>query len=193
MFGNLIKLLEAGGPLMYVLSVIALVVCFLGFYQLTWLLGLSDNPETFKTKHGIHVWANKALNMARSRKGLEGMNLSESLDLCFGRIEESLSWRIVEIKFCAQMSTLVGFLGTVTGMVKVFDTVAKMGKATPADLAGGIHEALFTTVYGLIVALIAWFFAHCIELQVRKHIRNLEILVFSELENSEIKAEEDKQ
>ena len=193
MFENFMKLMEAGGPLMYLLTVIGLVVCFLGFYQLSWLMGLSDNPETFKTKRGVHVWANKALEMTSLRRGLEGMNLTDSLELCFGRIEESLSWRIMEIKFCAQISTLVGFLGTVTGMVKVFDTVAKMGKVTPADLAGGIHEALFTTVYGLIIAIIAWFFVHCIELQVRKHIRNLETIIFSELDKSIVHKEAKEQ
>ncbi len=189
MLENVQKLLEAGGPLMYVLTLIGLVVFFIGIYQLTWLLGFKHNPETFTTQRGVHVWANKALEMAKTRTGLQGLSLMDSLEICFARMEESLSWRTVELRFCAQVSTLIGFLGTVTGMVKVFDTVAKIGKATPADLAGGIHEALFTTVYGLIIALIAWFFVHGIEMFVRKHMRNLEVLIFSELDASEKRPE----
>lgn len=88
------------------------------------------------------------------------------------------------MRFLAQVSTLMGFLGTVTGMVKVFNTVARLGMVTPGDLAGGIHEALFTTVYGLILALVAWGFTYLIETLSRRHLRQLEVLVFSELENS---------
>lgn len=169
---------------MYILTLIGLGVFFIGIYQLSWLLSFKNNPETFTSNKGVHVWANKALQMARTKTGLKGLSLMDSLEVCFARMEESLSWRTVELRFCAQVSTLIGFLGTVTGMVKVFDTVAKMGKATPSDLAGGIHEALFTTVYGLIIALISWFFVHCIEMCVRKHMRNLEVLIFSELDDS---------
>ena len=77
-------------------------------------------------------------------------------------------------------------------MVKVFNTVARLGKVMPGDLAGGIHEALFTTVYGLVLALIAWFVAHCIEMLVNKHMRYLEAIVFSELETSDTKKENSK-
>ncbi|NCB39701.1 MAG: hypothetical protein EOM80_13135, partial [Erysipelotrichia bacterium] len=62
--------------------------------------------------------------------------------------------------------------------------VARLGMVTPGDLAGGIHEALFTTVYGLILALIAWGFTYLIEALSRRHLRQLEMLVFAELENS---------
>ena len=55
-------------------------------------------------------------------------------------------------------------------------------KNSGLDLAGGIHEALFTTVYGLMLALIAWGFTYAVEALARRHLRQLEILVFHELE-----------
>jgi biopolymer transport protein ExbB len=56
-----------------------------------------------------------------------------------------------------QVSPMMGLLGTVTGMVRVFHTVAYMhGAASPSDLAGGIGEALITTVGGLVVAIPAY-------------------------------------
>lgn len=184
MWEYFVSFLEAGGPLMYPMTCIGVVVCFLGIYQVSWLLRLSYDPEKF-SKQGVHIWAKKALSMASSKKGLDGLSLMDSLEVCFARMEDSMNWRVPEIRFLAQISTLLGFLGTVTGMVKVFNTVAKMGKVAPSDLAGGIHEALFTTVYGLALALIAWFAAHCIEMLVRRHMRNLEVLIFSELEKTE--------
>ena len=186
MWQSFLSFLDAGGVIMYILTCIGTIICFFGIYQLVWLSRLSMDPKKF-SNHGVHLWAKKALNMAASKKGLDGLSLMDSLEVCFARMESSMTWRVPEIRFLAQISTLIGFLGTVTGMVKVFNTVAKLGKVLPGDLAGGIHEALFTTVYGLVLALIAWFFAHCIEMLVNKHMRSLEVLIFSELENSEEK------
>ncbi len=57
----------------------------------------------------------------------------------------------------SQVSPMMGLLGTVIGMVHVFQTVAYMhGAASPSDLAGGIGEALITTVGGLVVAIPAY-------------------------------------
>lgn len=57
----------------------------------------------------------------------------------------------------SQVSPMLGLLGTVTGMVRVFTTVAVMhGAASPSDLAGGIGEALIATVAGLCVAIPAY-------------------------------------
>ena len=54
----------------------------------------------------------------------------------------------------ANLSPLLGLLGTVTGMVKVFAGISQTGSGVdPALLAGGIWEALLTTVAGLAVAI----------------------------------------
>jgi biopolymer transport protein ExbB len=62
-------------------------------------------------------------------------------------------------KYLAALSTMVsaspllGLLGTVTGMMKVFHVVTTIGLGEPSALAGGIAEALITTVYGLSIAI----------------------------------------
>ncbi len=54
----------------------------------------------------------------------------------------------------AGIAPLLGFLGTVTGMISAFMTVQKLqGAVGPSDLAGGIWEALITTAYGLFVGI----------------------------------------
>ncbi len=191
MLQTIIDFLNAGGVIMYILTGLGILVLYFGIYQLIWLSRLSFDLKNLP-EHGVHYWAKKALDMASSRKGLEGLSLMDSLEVCFARMEDSMTWRVPEIRFLAQISTLLGFLGTVTGMVKVFNTVARLGKVMPGDLAGGIHEALFTTVYGLVLALIAWFVAHCIEMLVNKHMRYLEAIVFSELEASDATKENSK-
>jgi len=53
----------------------------------------------------------------------------------------------------AAISPLLGLLGTVVGMVNVFEAITSQGVGNPAVLAGGISEALITTAAGLIVAI----------------------------------------
>jgi len=54
----------------------------------------------------------------------------------------------------AGIAPLLGFLGTVTGMIQAFMTIEDLaGAANPSDLAGGIWEALITTAFGLIIGI----------------------------------------
>ena len=53
----------------------------------------------------------------------------------------------------ANLAPLFGFLGTVSGMIKTFNAISLHGLDNPAPLAGGISEALITTVTGLCVAI----------------------------------------
>ncbi len=64
----------------------------------------------------------------------------------------------------AQMAPLLGLLGTVTGLVRCFQVIqekaATVNPVNPADLAGGIWEALLTTVFGLLLAIPAYAMYH---------------------------------
>ncbi len=53
----------------------------------------------------------------------------------------------------ANITPLLGLLGTVSGMIKAFDVISSLGVGDPAVLAGGISEALITTASGLTVAI----------------------------------------
>jgi biopolymer transport protein ExbB len=68
-------------------------------------------------------------------------------------VEHGLRW----LSTLAQVATLLGLLGTVTGLVRAFQVIqtksAGGNPVSPGDLAGGVWEALITTVAGLIVAI----------------------------------------
>ena len=57
------------------------------------------------------------------------------------------------LKLCAAVGPLLGLLGTVLGMVDVFSTLSERSMPDPSMLAGGIWEALLTTVMGLTLAI----------------------------------------
>ena len=67
-----------------------------------------------------------------------------------GQMESGLSW----ISLFIALSPMLGFMGTVVGMVEAFDAIQAAGDISPALVAGGIKVALLTTLAGLIVAVI---------------------------------------
>ncbi len=56
----------------------------------------------------------------------------------------------------SNVATLLGLLGTISGMIKIFDVIALKPIVNPPELAGGISEALYTTAFGLMVAIPAF-------------------------------------
>lgn len=73
------------------------------------------------------------------------------------------------------IAPLLGFLGTVTGMITAFMTIEDLaGSANPSDLAGGIWEALLTTAFGLIVGIPALAFYNYFVGAVKKLVGDME-------------------
>ncbi len=78
-------------------------------------------------------------------KSLTEMGDEESI-----KLHQKIGW----LALIANVAPMMGLLGTVGGMVTAFNTIAlKAGQASPAELAGGISQALLTTMFGLIVAI----------------------------------------
>ena len=75
--------------------------------------------------------------------------------LCFlqGRAGQRRIRQITTIKVLAAIAPFLGLFGTVTGMIKTFESVARFGLANPQALAGGISEAMITTQFGLFIAV----------------------------------------
>ena len=75
----------------------------------------------------------------------------------------------------AGIAPLLGFLGTVTGMISAFMRIEDLaGAANPSDLAGGIWEALVTTAFGLIVGIPALAFYNYFLNKVKKLVQDME-------------------
>ncbi|MEM8584060.1 MAG: MotA/TolQ/ExbB proton channel family protein [Bacteroidota bacterium] len=71
-----------------------------------------------------------------------------------GLLERGLVW----ISLFIAIAPMLGFMGTVIGMIQAFDNIAEAGNLSPDVVAGGIKVALLTTVFGLIVAIILQIF-----------------------------------
>ncbi|MCB9205318.1 MAG: MotA/TolQ/ExbB proton channel family protein [Flavobacteriales bacterium] len=109
-----------------------------------------------------------------SRKD-EGLEMVEKSVVSYGSVqmgllEKGLSW----ISLCIALAPMLGFMGTVIGMIGAFDAIEAAGDISPSLVAGGIKVALLTTVFGLIVAMILQVFYNYIIAKVDSLVNDME-------------------
>ena len=93
---------------------------------------------------------------------------------------ERVEKRLRVLAAISHLAPLLGLLGTVTGMVTAFATIEGLKQAAnPSDLAGGIWEALLTTVFGLVVAIPCMAAYHGFEGMADKIARRMQFIVTS--------------
>ncbi|WP_235934245.1 MotA/TolQ/ExbB proton channel family protein [Sunxiuqinia indica] len=105
----------------------------------------------------------------------EGLDVVEKTVVSYGGVqagllEKGLSW----ISLFIALAPMLGFMGTVIGMIAAFDAIEVAGDISPSLVAGGIKVALITTVSGLVVAIILQiFYNYCIA-KIDSIINNME-------------------
>jgi biopolymer transport protein ExbB len=85
----------------------------------------------------------------------EGVEAAEKAIMAYGAIEMSFLERgLIWINTCITLAPMLGFTGTVQGMIESFDAIAAANQISPSIVATGIAVALLTTLFGLVVAMI---------------------------------------
>ncbi len=87
-----------------------------------------------------------------------------------GLLEKNLTW----ISLFIAIAPMLGFMGTVIGMIEAFDAIEVAGDISPSLVAGGIKVALITTVSGLVVAVILQIFYNYITSKIDSLVNNME-------------------
>ncbi len=169
----IISLFQKGGPLMYPLFVLGIVsVAFIieRFYSLSYkkviptkeveavLLYLREGRlteaiTTAKVKESLatNIIANVLEFYMNGRKSREDLELAaeEVAKVEIPKMENYVNL----LGAIAAISPLLGFLGTVTGMIQVFEALSLEGLTNPSVLSAGISQALLTTAFGLTIAI----------------------------------------
>jgi biopolymer transport protein ExbB len=97
--------------------------------------------------------AARLVNLALKMGGRRRSQFKDSLEEAGRREAQELTARLGVLNLVAAVSPLLGLLGTVSGMIRAFNSIAAEGVGNPGLLAGGISEALLTTAAGLCVAI----------------------------------------
>ena len=105
----------------------------------------------------------------------EGIDMVEKSVVSYGSVqmgllEKGLSW----IALFIALAPMLGFMGTVIGMIGAFDAIEAAGDISPSLVAGGIKVALLTTVFGLIVAIILQVFYNYIVSKIDSIVNDME-------------------
>ena len=145
---------------------------------------LADIDEALKGKKGME----SAKEVCRNTPGpvasifyqglersSEGLDMVEKSIVAYGsvqmgRLERNTSW----ISLFIALAPMLGFMGTVIGMIGAFDAIEANNNISPALVAGGIKVALLTTVFGLIVAMILQVFYNYIISKIDSLVNSME-------------------
>lgn len=105
----------------------------------------------------------------------EGIEMVEKSVISYGSVEMGKMERgLVWISLFISLAPMLGFMGTVVGMISAFDAIQAAGDISPSLVAGGIKVALLTTVGGLIVAVILQLFYNYLVSKVDSLVNQME-------------------
>ena len=189
---NVIDLAFKGGWIMVVLLLLSLMACYIFIQRLMVIRRAGKEDETFMNRIKDYIHEGKvdsALNLCRStntpsarmiEKGITrlGRPMNDVLvaienvgNLEIAKLEKGFAL----IATTAAGAPMLGFLGTVTGMVRAFFDMANAGTNVDVTLlSGGIYEALVTTVGGLVVGIITLFAYNYLVSQVDNVVNKME-------------------
>lgn len=145
-----------GGTPGYVIIALGIVALLLSIERFTTLTlmgaGVSKqaaNPGTTDTGNPL----GRVLQVYHDNKDIESETLQLKLDEAILKEQPAIQARIAFIKIISMVAPLLGLLGTVIGMIVTFQAITLFGTGDPKTMAGGISQALVTTVLGLTVAI----------------------------------------
>jgi len=196
----MVQLYQDGGAFMHPLLILMLIGIALGLFKLF---------QLYRVRQSSHPLINKiAADLGQQafppviercastpgpvasviRSGLlsrqKGINTMRSImsavgDIEYAFLERGLSW----LNFIIVIAPLLGFTGTVWGMIVAFQEIKVEQEISPAIVAGGISQALLTTLFGLIVAMIVHFFHNICSTNLDNIMSDMEQASVTVLEN----------
>jgi biopolymer transport protein ExbB len=185
------ELVQAGGWLMVPIllcSVISAAICVERFWTLratqivpknllvqvwNWIRNNEmDNKKLRELRAGSPLGQILAAGISNHKRGREQMK--ESIEEVAGHVVHEMERYLNTLGTVAAVTPLLGLLGTVIGMIKVFTAIKLEGTGNAAVLAGGISEALITTAAGLSVAIPSLFFFRFFQRRVDELVITME-------------------
>ncbi len=173
-------LMDRGGPVMWVIFVVAWVAFVMLIERMIriniWKHKAQQDHEQLllQTEFGGESLSNNSsspIALIVCKLTWEEVNhrddLVEQLNIQFADIMSKLEGTLPTIAIIGSLLPMLGLLGTVTGMIEVFEVIALKGTGEPQEMAHGISQALLTTASGLVIAIPVIFAHHLLVRQLR--------------------------
>ncbi len=133
--------MELGGNVLFVIGFLTLFMWILIVERLLYL------------RLGHKRLAAKAQQLWESRTEHRSWNAHQIRNRLISQVSSEVERNIPLIQTCVALCPLLGLLGTVTGMVEVFEVMAISGSGNPRSMAGGVSKATIPTMAGMVAAL----------------------------------------
>ena len=138
---TILAFMDKGGDVLWLIAILVFVMWTLIFERL-WYFKLAWRKDAFRI---INTWEERSERKSWNAKQIRSKLLSESREL----INNNLPVITTLVALCP----LLGLLGTVTGMIEVFNVMAVTGGGDAKSMAGGVERATIPTMAGMVAAL----------------------------------------
>lgn len=152
---GLTERLPEGGAVGYSVITLGIIAALLGIYKMIVLTitgrKVESQKKTSRPDKGNPL--GRILAVATDNPDVDREQLELMLDEVVLRESSKLESLVWLVRIVSVVAPLMGLLGTVTGMIKTFQSITLFGAGDPRMMAGGISEALVTTMLGLVTAI----------------------------------------
>jgi len=154
--------MEAGGSVLWLIALLVLLMWGLIFERIYYL------------SHGHNVFLDTLVSKWDSRADKTSWYALQIREKFLAEAKSSINRNTTLIKTCIALAPLFGLLGTVTGMIEVFQVMAFSGGGDARAMAGGVSKATLPTMAGMVVSLSGIFAMIYISSISEKHTGDLE-------------------
>ena len=158
---SILQFLHAGGNVLWVILGVSICLWSLIIERLLYLKLTYPKLQ----KNWIKQWKNRSDKHSQSALSVRQCIISEA--------KISMGKTVPIIKMLVALCPLLGLLGTVTGMIHVFDVMAMTGTGNARAMASGVSQATIPTMAGMVIAIAGLYFSRLIEQRVSEKTHHL--------------------
>lgn len=161
-FNGIREFFEAGGNVLW-------VVLFITILMWTFII---ERLWYFRAVHPHRV--QQALDTWKARSDQDSWYAKRIRERLISEVAIEATRYVTMIKTLIAVLPLVGLLGTVTGMIQVFDVMAVMGTGNAREMAGGVSAATLPTMAGMVAALSGLYFGTALDRKAKVEVEQVE-------------------
>ena len=192
MFDGFLSVMKQGGPGMWILLTLSIIVVAIVIERLVFFSSQHGDTKGLLRAIGAKIAADDldgAKRICQENKGMlprilefglargekNRADITDALSIALVEHLNSLERNLGVVGTIAVIAPFVGLAGTVLGIIRAFQDIALKGNSSPAVVAAGVSEALITTFAGLVVAIFAVIFFNYFKTRIK--VYNQEMIV----------------
>ena len=161
-FAGIRDFFEAGGDVLWIVLVVTILMWTFIIERLWYFRAV--HPELVQ----------RAIDRWKSREDQDSWFAKRIREQMISEISVEANRFIIFVKTLIAVLPLVGLLGTVTGMIQVFDVMAIMGTGNAREMAGGVSAATLPTMAGMVAALSGLYFGTSLDRKAQVEVERVE-------------------